>query len=1016
MRVPPIAGRPALLPCVATAWALALIITQGSAAEAKPIKALVAGTPSLREASDHLLHGRPDQVVALIGDTALAVAAKATGGKRSRRRSALEAVVLVEALLTLGRVSEARAALKYCGKDAICALSAGRLERRFGRRKTAVKVLGRALKRHPKNVLIQVEMGLALAAIGKRVPARQLLDPVADWYQAPGMKSVAQTIAAARSLAANGYFKDANNVMGEAAEAAVDEADRLAVEAAWGQLFLSKYNFRDADGAFEKVLAINPRHDAAVAAMARIDIDSDHNIGRARRRLDELLKLRPKSLPALIMRAEVALHDEDAPAAKALVERVLGIHPDDAAALHVLAATCKLMDDAKCFAATEKRALKSNRTDGELYLVTARYLEMAHRYREVLQLLRKALAKDADLWQAHAALGMSYARIADDAQARKHLETAFTNDPYNVRTANVLNVLYDGVLKHMHHLPGEHVDLRVHRRDRKGLERTVLPFLQQSWRELSKKYAMKPAKPLVVEIFPTTEQFSVRTVGLPRLGAHAVCFGHLITSRSPGERPFNWKMVLHHEMAHVFHIRASDGRVPRWLTEGIAMMESAWRDPRWHIIAERRAWERLKAGELAPVARFNLAFSQARSIRTIVEAYYQAMLLVRFLNQKWGFDKLRKLVAGYRKGASTARLIKTHFGVAPADVDRLFKAWLGKKLARFERDFRPTIKQVKSRLAGEWKTPNAARKALRAALPLLAKGRTDMAHRTLESVLIQRPTKRATNSSAPPAARAVDPPFTTLEQCTAGFLLMELSVADRNWPQAAPYARRLVKALDGRCDGVRQRVVLARSVRDKEVFAKQALLHLKAAHNIDPRDPTLLSMWLKMLVKQGDEDAQMAIARKLVALDPNGIAAPRLLAELAWKELAPSVGIVVVRTSSAKTRKALRKSAKKPARAKGPLDPARKARLLADLGLGATALEETAPLTMASVLFEARLAVARGRPAMALPIYRLAAERAKGDKGRELVWCELARVAARAKATDEQVEADRRCKAELAGL
>ena len=1007
-------------PCTTTASSGSLLLIMAlllsaATASAAPIKALTSESARLREARDHSLHGKPAQVIALLGDEALAAAAKVAARPQLRQRNPEENALLAAALTAMGQVKAARAVLATCGRSLACVLSRAELERHFGSRKAAVKLLGPAFKAHPEHIGVRVAFGLALRAIGKAHQARVVLDPVADWYQQPGMKTVAQHIDVARSLAVNGYFKDANTVLAEAAEAAINEAERLAVEAAWGDLFLSKYNFRDADGAFRKVLAINPRHPEAVAGMARVDIDSDHDIGRARKRLDELLAVRPQSAPALVMRAEVALHDEDPRAAVQFVERALAVHPDSAAALHVLAAAYKLSDNKKSFAAAEKRALRSNPNDGKLYLVSATYLEMAHRYREVLILLRQALALDPELWQAHAALGMSYARLADDTQARQHLETAFTNDPYNVRTANVLNVLYDGVLKHMHTLQGEHVDLRVHRRDRKGLERTMLPFLQQSWVDLAKKYQMTPAKPLQVEIFPTTEQFSVRTVGLPRLGAHAVCFGHLITSRSPSEQPFNWKMVLHHEMAHVFHIRASDGRVPRWLTEGIAMMESAWRDPRWHIIAERRAWERLKSGDLAPVANFNLAFSQARSLNAIVEAYYQAMLLVRFLEARWGFDKLRLLVASHRAGKPTAELIKQHYGLAPAELDTLFAAWLAKELRRFELDFRPTPAQVKARLAGEWKASNPDREALRAAMPLLAKGEVEQARRSLESVIVARPARRPNTEAVVSAGHAADPPFVTAEQCTAGFFLMELAVAERNWPAAAPYAKRLVAAPAGRCDGVRQRVVLARAVTDQAAFATMALPHLERAHAIDPRDPALLGMWLKMLAGQHDPDSQRSVARKLIALDPNGVNAPALLAELAWRELAPVHGVTAAATppTSAKDRKAVRKPAAKPAAA---LDAARKAQLLADLALAANALEEAAPLTMPTVLFEARLAVARGRPAMALPIYRLAAERAEGAKARQTVWCELAEVATAAKATADQAEAQRRCQAERQGL
>ena len=45
----------------------------------------------------------------------------------------------------------------------------------------------------------------------------------------------------------------------------------------------------------------------------------------------------------------------------------------------------------------EKRALKVNPTDGRFYMTAARYLEMAHRYDEVLTLLQKALKKNPNV-------------------------------------------------------------------------------------------------------------------------------------------------------------------------------------------------------------------------------------------------------------------------------------------------------------------------------------------------------------------------------------------------------------------------------------------------------------------------------------------------------------------------------------------------------------------------------------------------------------------------------------------
>jgi tetratricopeptide (TPR) repeat protein len=585
--------------------------------------------------------------------------------------------------------------------------------------------------------------------------------------------------------------RDANRVYEQAAAAAVDDEDKKNVELQWGRLLISKYNWRDGDKSFQKVLAIDPQQIDAVLGMARVDLESDHDIAKARKRLDAALQRNPHHPGLLALRAEVGLSDEDWPAAKAFLTRALATRADFPDALRVQGALCKLTDDEPCWQAAEKAALRVNPDDGRFYLVAAQWLEQNHRYREVLELLKIALQRQPDLWQAHAALGMSYARLADDVKAKKALETAFAGDPFDVRTANQLTVLYDGVLKQMVLLPGKSVDLHIHRKDRKALERTVLPFLQSSWAALVAKYGFTPERPLQVEIFPEVEQFAVRTVGLPGLGAHAVCFGHLITSRSPVAHPFNWKMVLAHELSHVFHIQASDGRVPRWLTEGLAMMESAWADPRWRMHLERRAANRWKAGQMAPIERFNLAFSQAQSMQDIVDAYFQAMLLVEYLDGKYGFDKVKALVAAHKTGRPTPLLVQETFGVAPAAIDRDFHTWAGKRLERWSKDFAPTVAQVAADLGlvqaqaapvgpqAPAPAVDPTRQGLTLAVQHLRAGRRDLAVVALKQALV---------------AAKKEPGNGALDACTIQYFLMDLAAHGGSKAEVRELAQALLTA------------------------------------------------------------------------------------------------------------------------------------------------------------------------------------------------------------------------------
>ncbi len=99
-----------------------------------------------------------------------------------------------------------------------------------------------------------------------------------------------------------------------------------------------------------------------------------------------------------------------------------------------------------------------------------------------------------------------------------------------------------------------------------------------------KKYKMKLPGPVQVEVYPDHEDFAVRTMGMPGLGALGVTFGLVIAMDSPSGRPpgeFHWGSTLWHEMSHVYILTATNFRVPRWFTEGLAVHEETEVSPEW---------------------------------------------------------------------------------------------------------------------------------------------------------------------------------------------------------------------------------------------------------------------------------------------------------------------------------------------------------------------------------------------------------------------------------------------------
>ena len=106
-----------------------------------------------------------------------------------------------------------------------------------------------------------------------------------------------------------------------------------------------------------------------------------------------------------------------------------------------------------------------------------------------------------------------------------------------------------------------------------------------------KKYQMTLPGPVQVEVYPNHEDFAVRTMGMPGLGALGVTFGEVVAMDSPSARKpgdFNWGATLWHEMSHVFILTATNHRVPRWFTEGLAVHEEGERSAEWRNRAHAR--------------------------------------------------------------------------------------------------------------------------------------------------------------------------------------------------------------------------------------------------------------------------------------------------------------------------------------------------------------------------------------------------------------------------------------------
>jgi cellulose synthase operon protein C len=185
-----------------------------------------------------------------------------------------------------------------------------------------------------------------------------------------------------------------------------------------------------------------------------------------------------------------------------------------------------------------------------------------------------------------------------------------------------------------------------------------------------------------VEVYPDHEDFAVRTMGMPGLGALGVTFGEVVAMDSPSARrpgDFNWGSTLWHEMSHVFILTATNHRVPRWFTEGLAVHEETEVSPEWGDRVSPEILAAIRDKKLLPVTELDRGFIFPQYPAQVVVSYFQAGSICDYIKSRWGNDKLLDMVHSYAQLKTTPEVIQQNLGLSPEEFDRQYLAWLDKK-------------------------------------------------------------------------------------------------------------------------------------------------------------------------------------------------------------------------------------------------------------------------------------------------------------------------------------------------
>jgi cellulose synthase operon protein C len=462
----------------------------------------------------------------------------------------------------------------------------------------------------------------------------------------------------------------------------------------WGRLFLERFNGAEAGKLFEEALQIKKDHPGALLGLALVAAEEFE--GKAVELAQEALVADPKLTEARALLARLALEDNDPARAAEEADKALAISPDSLDAMAIHAAIDWLND--RPDTPWMGRVLAKDPRYGQAYALVAHFFILNRRYEEGIAYYRKALDLQPDMWNARSQLGINLMRLGFEDEARAQLEQSYSHHYRDAATVNTLRLLDSYKNFVTYQTPA--TILKLHTKEAELLRPYFEAELERALTTYERKYGLKLDRPVQVEVYPDHEDFAVRTMGMPGLGALGVTFGYVVAMDSPsGRKPgsFHWASTMWHELSHVYVLTATHHRVPRWFTEGMAVYEETAVSPEWGDRLDPTVIAAIKQKKLLPVAELDRGFIHPTYPSQVVVSYFQAGRICGFIAHEWGYDKLLAMMHDFSTNTTTAEVIEKELGMKPEDFDKKFLAAVNtetKNVVEHFDDWRKGIREV----------------------------------------------------------------------------------------------------------------------------------------------------------------------------------------------------------------------------------------------------------------------------------------------------------------------------------
>lgn len=562
----------------------------------------------------------------------------------------------------------------------------------LGKYPEALQVATNALKRYSSSIRMKLAAFDVLQANGQTAEASSLLEEMNELagnryrsYRDPeevvALGNVAVLLGADPKLVLDNFFEPAKKANPKLRDTYL----------AAGELALEKQDFAVAAKYFNQGLKEHPDDPDIHFGLARAFAPDDR--AQMVKSLERVFELNPRHVPAMLVLVDHLIDSEAYTEAEEKLAKIGEINPDhpELWAYRAVIAHFQSKDDEE--KADIERALKFNSMNPRVAYLLGLKLSQKYRFAEGSEFQRKALRWNSRYLPSNFQLAQDLLRLGEEDEGWALAEAVHKADAYNVGAYNLVT-LKDTLTK-FETYTNEHFMIRMDGHERSVFGDDIQQLLERAHATLTKKYSSKLEDPTVVEVFPAQKDFAIRTFGMPGgEGYLGVCFGRVITANSPASQaahPSNWQAMLWHEFCHVVTLQLTKNRMPRWLSEGISVYEERIANPTWGQSMNARYRELIMKGDLKPIDDLSAAFMAPDDDLHLQFAYYQSMLVVEFIVQKFGHEALQKILTDLAEG------VQINDAIAKRTT----------KLSELDKDFKEYAKSIAEGLAPklDWTKP-----------------------------------------------------------------------------------------------------------------------------------------------------------------------------------------------------------------------------------------------------------------------------------------------------------------------